>query len=74
MPYLQLDVNGPYPVAAKKLLAKTLCETYASIMKVDIRRISIPFASWAKAASGGPLTATRHRFAAHVRHTAGPFR
>ena len=41
MRYLQLDVNGPYPVAAKKLLAKTLCETYASIMKVDIRRISI---------------------------------
>lgn len=41
MPYLQLDVNGPYPVAAKKLLTKTLCETYACIMKVDIRRISI---------------------------------
>ncbi len=41
MPYLQLDVNGPHPVADKKRLAKKLSETYAQMMSVDIRRISI---------------------------------
>ncbi len=41
MPYLQLDVNGPHSVAAKKELARRLCETYARLMSVDIRRISI---------------------------------
>ncbi len=41
MPYLQLDVNGTYPAEAKQRLAATLCETYASMMKVDIRRISV---------------------------------
>jgi phenylpyruvate tautomerase PptA (4-oxalocrotonate tautomerase family) len=41
MPYLQLDVNGPYPVEDKKRLAAKLCETYANLMSVDIRRISI---------------------------------
>ncbi|RQO54848.1 tautomerase [Variovorax sp. KBW07] len=41
MPYLQLDVNGPHPVADKKRLAKQLSETYARMMSVDIRRISI---------------------------------
>lgn len=41
MPYLQLDVNGHYSVDDKKRLAKKLCETYASLMTVDIRRISI---------------------------------
>jgi phenylpyruvate tautomerase PptA (4-oxalocrotonate tautomerase family) len=41
MPYLQLDVNGRHPVADKKRLAKQLSETYAHLMSVDIRRISI---------------------------------
>jgi len=41
MPYLQLDVNGQFPVDDKKRLAKTLCESYARMMMVDIRRISI---------------------------------
>ncbi|SEJ16445.1 MULTISPECIES: tautomerase [unclassified Variovorax] len=41
MPYLQLDVNGHHPVADKKRLAKQLSETYARLMSVDIRRISI---------------------------------
>jgi phenylpyruvate tautomerase PptA (4-oxalocrotonate tautomerase family) len=41
MPYLQLDVNGHYPVEDKKRLAARLCETYANLMSVDIRRISI---------------------------------
>lgn len=41
MPYLQLDVNGRYPVEDKKRLAAKLCETYANLMSVDIRRISI---------------------------------
>lgn len=41
MPYLQLDLNGHYSIDEKKRLAKTLCNTYASMMKVDIRRISV---------------------------------
>ena len=41
MPYLQLDVNGRYPVEDKKRLAAKLCETYADLMSVDMRRISI---------------------------------
>lgn len=41
MPYLQLDVNAHYPVADKQRLAARLCETYARMMSVDIRRISV---------------------------------
>jgi phenylpyruvate tautomerase PptA (4-oxalocrotonate tautomerase family) len=41
MPYLQLDVNGHYPVEAKKQLAAKMSATYASMMSVDIRRISV---------------------------------
>lgn len=41
MPYLQLDVNGTHLVADKKRLAKKLSETYAQMMSIDIRRISI---------------------------------
>ncbi|MDO9404428.1 MAG: tautomerase [Polaromonas sp.] len=41
MPYLQLDVNGSHALVDKKRLAKQLCETYAEMMSVDIRRISI---------------------------------
>ncbi|MGT2476770.1 tautomerase family protein [Paraburkholderia terrae] len=41
MPYLQLDVNGHFPIEQKKLLAAKFSETYARIMSVDIRRISV---------------------------------
>lgn len=41
MPYLQLDVNGHYPAADKRRLAARMSETYARMMSVDIRRISI---------------------------------
>ncbi|MBA2961734.1 MULTISPECIES: tautomerase family protein [Ramlibacter] len=41
MPYLQLDVTGNHPVADKKRLAAAMSETYASMMSVDIRRISV---------------------------------
>ena len=41
MPYLQLDVNGRYPVEVKQRLAQTLSATYADLMSVDHRRISI---------------------------------
>ncbi len=41
MPYLQLDVSGRYATADKRRLAARLSETYASIMSVDIRRISV---------------------------------
>jgi phenylpyruvate tautomerase PptA (4-oxalocrotonate tautomerase family) len=41
MPYLQLDVNEHYAVADKRLLARKMSETYAQMMSVDIRRISV---------------------------------
>lgn len=41
MPYLQLDVNKHYSVEDKKRLAAKMSETYARMMSVDIRRISI---------------------------------
>lgn len=41
MPYLQLDVNGHYPATDKKLLAAKMSETYAKMMSVDIRRITV---------------------------------
>ncbi len=41
MPYLQLDVNGPHARTDKQRLAARLAETYATLMSVDIRRISI---------------------------------
>lgn len=41
MPYLQLDVNDSYPVDVKQALAKKMSITYADLMTVDIRRISI---------------------------------
>lgn len=41
MPYLQLDVNGPHPAADKRLLAAKMSQTYAAMMSVDIRRISV---------------------------------
>ncbi len=41
MPYLQLDLNGHYTFADKRRLAAKMIETYAAIMSVDIRRISV---------------------------------
>ncbi len=41
MPYLQLDVNESYPVESKKELALRMSRTYASMMSVDIRRITV---------------------------------
>ncbi len=41
MPYLQLDVNDHYSVETKQLLAAKMSETYARMMSVDIRRISV---------------------------------
>lgn len=41
MPYLQLDVNEHYPVETKRRLAFEMSETYARMMSVDIRRISV---------------------------------
>ena len=41
MPYLQLDVNDHYPAADKRRLAAAMSETYARMMSVDIRRISV---------------------------------
>ncbi|MBI0325775.1 tautomerase family protein [Burkholderia plantarii] len=41
MPYLQLDVNDHYSVETKRLLASKMSETYARMMSVDIRRISV---------------------------------
>jgi phenylpyruvate tautomerase PptA (4-oxalocrotonate tautomerase family) len=41
MPYLQLDVTRNYPALEKKQLAAAMCETYARLMSVDIRRISV---------------------------------
>jgi phenylpyruvate tautomerase PptA (4-oxalocrotonate tautomerase family) len=41
MPYLQLDLNEHYPMADKRKLARTMSETYARMMSVDIRRISV---------------------------------
>ena len=41
MPYLQLDVNDHYPTATKQRLAEKMCHTYADMMSVDVRRISV---------------------------------
>ena len=41
MPYLQLDVNDHYPSELKQRLAERMSRTYAEMMSVDIRRISV---------------------------------
>jgi len=41
MPYLQLDVNDRYSSRVKKALAAAMSETYARMMSVDIRRITV---------------------------------
>jgi len=43
MPYLQLDLNDRYPAEAKQRLAEKMSRTYAEMMSVDIRRISVAF-------------------------------
>jgi phenylpyruvate tautomerase PptA (4-oxalocrotonate tautomerase family) len=64
MPYLQLDLNGHYPAATKQRLAGNMSATYARMMSVDIRRVSVAFRElgdgnvWRVAESGGdPLPA-----------------
>ncbi|MDN4589694.1 tautomerase [Xenophilus aerolatus] len=60
MPYLQLDVAGPYPVATKQRLADAMSQTYARMMAVDIRRITVAVRElgdgglWRIAAEGEP--------------------
>ncbi len=41
MPYLQLDVDGHHAADDKKRLAKRMAESYATMMTVDIRRVSV---------------------------------
>lgn len=41
MPYLQLDVVGRHTVESKKRLAALMSRTYAEMMSVDVRRISV---------------------------------
>jgi phenylpyruvate tautomerase PptA (4-oxalocrotonate tautomerase family) len=41
MPYLQLDTPKRHTAEDKKRLAAAMCETYARMMSVDIRRISV---------------------------------
>lgn len=41
MPYLQLDVNEHYPAETKQQLAARPSDTYARMMSVDIRRVSV---------------------------------
>jgi phenylpyruvate tautomerase PptA (4-oxalocrotonate tautomerase family) len=41
MPYLQLDITDTYTVEVKRELAARISKTYASMMSVDIRRISV---------------------------------
>jgi phenylpyruvate tautomerase PptA (4-oxalocrotonate tautomerase family) len=59
MPYLQLDLNGHYPATKKQQLAAKMSSTYARMMSVDIRRISIAFRElgdgnvWRVAETGG---------------------
>lgn len=59
MPYLQLDVNDHYSVESKRLLAAKMSETYAQMMSVDIRRITVtirelgPGSVWRIAEEGG---------------------
>jgi phenylpyruvate tautomerase PptA (4-oxalocrotonate tautomerase family) len=41
MPCLQLDVTRAFTASDKQRLAAALSETYARMMSVDIRRISV---------------------------------
>ncbi|HWL29124.1 MAG TPA: tautomerase [Burkholderiaceae bacterium] len=59
MPYLQLDVPGPYSAEDKQRLAARMSATYANMMSVDIRRISVairelgPGGLWRVTETGG---------------------
>jgi phenylpyruvate tautomerase PptA (4-oxalocrotonate tautomerase family) len=53
MPYLQLDVNDHYSVEDKRRLALKMSETYARMMSVDIRRISVAIRELGEGVSGG---------------------
>lgn len=59
MPYLQLDVPGHYSDADKQRLAARMSATYAKMMSVDIRRISVairelgPGGLWRVTETGG---------------------
>ena len=55
MPYLQLDVNGSYPTELKKRLVQEMSTTYADMMTVDIRRISIAIRELGEGACGALL-------------------
>jgi phenylpyruvate tautomerase PptA (4-oxalocrotonate tautomerase family) len=60
MPYLQLDVNGQYPIEDKRRLAHAMSLTYAEMMSVDVRRISVAIRElgeggvWRITEAGGP--------------------
>lgn len=41
MPYIQLDIRNNYNTETKKALAKEIGEVYSTIMKADIRRITV---------------------------------
>jgi phenylpyruvate tautomerase PptA (4-oxalocrotonate tautomerase family) len=41
MPYLQLDVTESYATETKQELAEKFCHTYAMLMSVDVRRITV---------------------------------
>ena len=59
MPYLQLDTHQQFSPAQKKLFAFKVSETYAQMMSVDIRRISVAIRElgdsglWRMTAAGG---------------------
>lgn len=59
MPYLQLDVAGHYSVEDKQRLAAKMSATYATMMSVDIRRITVairelgPGGLWRVTETGG---------------------
>ena len=41
MPYLQLDVGGRHASDVKRRTAQRMAETYASLMSVDLRRVTV---------------------------------
>jgi hypothetical protein len=41
VPYLQLDTHQKFPDQLKRTLVRRMSETYAAMMQVDIRRISV---------------------------------
>ena len=41
MPYLQLEVNGRYPVATKQFLAKQLGNIFSELMEANVKRVTV---------------------------------